>query len=185
MIVSLTGFMGSGKSSVGARLAARLGYEFVDLDRYIEDKIALSIPEIFALKGENSFRAIEAEALRDVVIMAKFTGRDLVLALGGGTLCIGGVRQLILEETLCIYLKSDLKTLEKRLQDEKDGRPLLKDEGAMEKLLQERSRIYESAHYILCTEGKSVEEVAENLCGLIKKQSRDDKGKQMGIKGSI
>ena len=54
MIVSLTGFMGSGKSSVGAKLAARLGYEFVDLDRYIEDKIALSIPEIFALKGENS-----------------------------------------------------------------------------------------------------------------------------------
>ena len=78
--------MGSGKSSVGVRLATCLGYEFIDLDYYIEKKIGLSIDEIFKEQGEDGFRAIEAEALRDVVIMHKLTAENLVLALGGGTL---------------------------------------------------------------------------------------------------
>ena len=69
MIVSITGFMGSGKSSVGAELATLLGFEFIDLDCYIEEKIGLSIKDIFEMQGEEGFRAIEAEALRDVVVM--------------------------------------------------------------------------------------------------------------------
>ncbi|MGM9788246.1 MAG: shikimate kinase [Candidatus Cryptobacteroides sp.] len=170
MIIGLTGFMGSGKSSVGARLAARLNFEFIDLDRYIEEKIGLSIPEIFALEGENSFRAIEAEALRDVVVMHQLTHKDLVLSLGGGTITIAGVRQLILEDMLCIYLKAEISTLKKRLETEMECRPLLKEEVAMERLLQERSKLYESVPYSLCTDGKSLEEVEEELYKLIKKE---------------
>ncbi|MGN1226103.1 MAG: shikimate kinase [Candidatus Cryptobacteroides sp.] len=162
--------MGSGKSSVGARLAARLNFEFIDLDRYIEAKIGLSIPEIFALEGENSFRAIEAEALRDVVVMHQLTRKDLVLSLGGGTITIAGVRHLILEDMLCIYLKAEISTLGKRLESEKDLRPLLKEKGAMERLFQERSKLYESVPYSLCTDGKGIEQVEEELFNLIKKE---------------
>ena len=170
MIIGLTGYMGSGKSSVGARLAARLGFEFIDLDRYIEEKIGLSIAEIFELEGENYFRAIEAEALRDVVVMHQLCHKDLVLALGGGTITIKGVRHLILEDMLCIYLKADISTLKRRLENESDGRPLLKEEGEMERLFQERRKLYESVPYSLCTDGKSLEEVEEELFGLIKKE---------------
>ena len=91
--------MGSGKSSVGAELATLLGFEFIDLDCYIEEKIGLSIKDIFEMQGEEGFRAIEAEALRDVVVMHTLTHKDLVLALGGGTIAIKGVRHLILEDT--------------------------------------------------------------------------------------
>lgn len=162
--------MGSGKSSVGVRLATCLGYDFIDLDNYIEKKIGLSINEIFKEQGEDGFRAIEAEALRDVVIMHKLTAEDLVLALGGGTLSIGGVSHLILEDTTCIYLKASEETLKRRIEKRNDGLRPLWDAKTLHQLYKSRKDLYESAPICVDTDGLSEDEVAEKVSNLIKKE---------------
>jgi shikimate kinase len=91
--IALTGFMGAGKTTVGRLLAARLGWEFLDLDAYIESRAGLTVPAIFALHGEPRFRQFESSAL------ASALGRpNLVLALGGGTPEIL-TNRLLLEQT--------------------------------------------------------------------------------------
>ena len=160
MIVTLTGFMGCGKSSIGKALAERLGWEFTDLDAYIEHKKGMSIADIFALEGEEAFRALEAECLRDVIVMHQIAGGDVVLALGGGTMTITSVQWLIREQTKCIWLKASLETCLARIGDEHSGRPLLKE---ADKLFEERAKVYSKAMHIVETEGKSVEECANYI----------------------
>ena len=142
MILTLTGFMGSGKSCVGRELSSRLGWEFTDLDRYIEHKMGQTIPEIFK-DGEERFRAIEAEALRDLVVMSQVTGKDIVISLGGGTITIGSARRLILEQTTCIYLRTDLDTIFKRLGTRSKSRPLFHD-----KLKVEEAYVVHMSHHV-------------------------------------
>ena len=156
MIVSLTGYMGSGKSSTGSELAGLLGWEFIDLDEYIEGKIGRSVGEIIAQDGETRFRAVEAEALRDVVIMHRLTGENLVLALGGGTIMTPSVRRLILEDTLCVYLKTSFGHLKKRLSEVRWG--------------PERQSVYEKAALTVVTDGKTPHEVAEEIRPLIEEK---------------
>lgn len=169
MIVSLTGFMGAGKSTVGARLATLLGYDFVDLDAYIEHKKGMSIADIFGSEGEETFRALEVEALRDVVIMHRLTDTGLVVALGGGTVCTRDALRIILEDTVCIYLKAGFPTLEDRLRNSREQRPLL-EQG--EALLEQRKELYETAPECISTDALSIEEVAEQAAGIIKKKER-------------
>lgn len=169
MVITLTGFMGCGKSSVGRILAEKMGWDFTDLDRYIEHKKGISIPDIFEREGEDAFRALEAEAFRDNLIMSRIEGRDLVLALGGGTLGITTIRPMILEKTSCVYLKTSPATLRERLSGS-EGRPLLKS-GTIEDLLEKRSPLYEQAPYIVETDGRTPEEIAEAISGTLR-QSR-------------
>jgi len=166
MILTLTGFMGSGKSCVGRELSSRLGWEFTDLDRYIEHKMGQTIPEIFK-DGEERFRAIEAEALRDLVVMSQVTGKDIVISLGGGTITIGSARRLILEQTTCIYLRTDLDTIFKRLGTRSKSRPLFHDKLKVEDLMDTRAPLYEMAHLTVRTDGKSPAEIAEEILGMI------------------
>ncbi len=168
MIISLTGFMGSGKSSVGERLAARLDCEWVDLDAYIEKKIGLSIPEIFKLQGETGFRAIEAEAIRDVLVMHILTHTDMVLSLGGGSLQIGALRDYILGSSLCFYLQAPLDTLLDRIGADKSSRPVLAGCQNPEELLAEREANYKLAHRTVPTDGLTVEQVADKIYDIIK-----------------
>ena len=148
--------MGSGKSSTGSELAGLLGWEFIDLDRYIEGKIGRSPEQIIAQDGETRFRAMEAEALRDVVIMHQLTGENLVLALGGGTIMTTSVRRLILEDTLCVYLRTSSEKLRKRLA-----------EGRWNP---ERLPVYELARLTVVTDGKTPREVAEEIRPLIEEK---------------
>ena len=161
MIVSLTGYMGSGKSSTGSELAGLLGWEFIDLDGYIEGKIGRSVGEIIAQDGETRFRAVEAEALRDVVIMHQLTGENLVLALGGGTIMTTSVRRLILEDTLCVYLKTSFGQLQKRLGEGRWG--------------PERQPVYEMAALTVVTDGKTPQEVAQEIRPLIEEKIKQYK----------
>ena len=156
MIVSLTGYMGSGKSSTGLALAGLLGWEFIDLDRYIEGKIGRSPEQIIAQDGETRFRAVEAEALRDVVIMHQLTGENLVLALGGGTIMTTSVRHLILKDTLCVYLRTSDEELRKRL-----------GEGRWDP---QRRQVYELAALTVVTDGKTPQEVAQEIRPLIEEK---------------
>lgn len=163
MIYTLTGFMGCGKTSVGRALAERLGWEFIDLDEYIEHKLGRSISTVFATEGEEKFRAVEAEAVRDVIIMHQLTGTDLVLALGGGTLTIAPVQPLILEQTSCVYLRATADSLREWVKGSTD-RPLLAS-ADFDALLQSRIPIYEKAGTIIDVDSLSYDDVVNTLLG--------------------
>lgn len=146
MIIALTGFMGAGKSCVGEALAKSLGWDFVDLDRYIEHKAGCSIAEIFSSRGEEYFRALESEAARDLVVMHRITHSDCVIALGGGTFSLGPVRELLLDQTRTVYLKVAEDTLATRLEESDSRRPLM-DSADWRTLLHCRIPDYEKAEF--------------------------------------
>ena len=160
MILSLTGFMGSGKTTVGRVLADWLGCPFTDLDEEVVRKAGTSIPEIFSAEGEEGFRKREAEALRKIV--GEYGGNTAVLSLGGGTLTQPASAALVHEKTLCIYLRATLETLLSRLEGETEGRPLA-GEGLAERL-SSRTPVYEkTAHVTVDTDGLSPEEIADEI----------------------
>ena len=160
MMVTLTGFMGSGKTTVGKVLADFLGCPFYDLDDLVVKKAGKSIPDIFAQDGEPAFRELEAQVLRQTV--AKYAESTVVLALGGGAVLAPASAALLQEKTTCIYLRATLETLLQRLAGETAGRPLADD--AMAARLAEREPIYEkTAHVIMDTDGLSPDEVADEI----------------------
>ena len=165
MLLALTGFMGSGKTSVGRIVADALGCPFLDLDEIIERSEGRSIPEIFAADGEEVFRTIEGKALRKV--LSKYSASTAVLALGGGTVTIPGVISLLQEKTLCIYLKASPERLAANLEGKTDSRPLLQGKELLENIrerLAAREESYTSAaHIVLDTEGLSPTEIADEI----------------------
>ena len=163
MIISLTGFMGCGKSSVGRRLSQLLCCPFMDLDDVIVEREGRSIPDIFASDGETAFRQMELEALQAVLK----TGSDMVLALGGGTVMTPACAQLLQERTRCIYMRASTDTLVTHLTGEDAGRPMLQGQdlrSRIEELMEMRSVTYESiAHETIDTDGLSIEETARHI----------------------
>ena len=157
MTISLTGFMGCGKSSTGRELAARLGPRFVDLDAEIVAREGRLIPEIFAEGGEPAFRAVELETLRAVLDEAAVGQGDLVLALGGGTLTVPAAREIILAETECVFLRTRLETIRERLGAADASRPLFADAEA---LYARREPLYAQAPFAVDTDGLSPGDVA-------------------------
>ena len=160
MMITLTGFMGSGKTTVGKVLADFLGCPFMDLDDLVVKKAGKSIPDIFAQDGEPAFRELEARMLRQTV--AKYAESTAVLALGGGAVLAPASAVLLQEKTVCIYLRATLDTLLARLEGETAGRPLADD--ALAERLASREPIYEkTAHVIIDTDGLSPDEVADEI----------------------
>lgn len=163
MIIALTGFMGSGKTTVGAALADLLGVRHADLDSLVEAAEGKSIESIFSSEGEKSFRVLELKYLRRFLEK----GGDAVLSLGGGTLMTPGAAALIREKALCIYLKTSPETLSERLRPEAGSRPLLKGaplEERISSLLSEREAIYEKcADAVVATDSLTPEEIAEEI----------------------
>ena len=130
----LVGMPGSGKSSAGRRLAGLLGREFIDVDEMIEKKFG-PITEIFKSRGEKGFRKIERETIKSLR-----NRRNIVLATGGGSILDpGNVADLKLNGIL-IYLNRSLDSIKRSMED--GGRPLLKDQGDLRKLYEEREDIY-------------------------------------------
>ena len=162
MTISLTGFMGCGKSSTGRALAERLGARFVDLDAEIVARTGRSIPDIFREGGEAAFRAAELEALRAVLDGADAAGVT-VLALGGGTLTVPAAREIILAETECVWLRTRLETIRERIGAADASRPLFAD---AEVLFAARAPIYALAPHAVDTDGLSPGEVAESIADL-------------------
>ena len=160
MLIALTGFMGSGKSTVGALLADALGCPFIDLDQLIVKKAGRSIPEIFAVEGEAGFRRLEKQALETTI--ARYAENTVVLALGGGTVTVPGAVKLLQEKTLCIYLQASLEALQARLEGQTEGRPLA-DEGIADRLAQ-REPLYEAAaHVTIDTTGLTPEDITDEI----------------------
>ena len=122
MKIFLIGFMGSGKTSIGKRLAKFLGFDFIDLDSVIETKEGKPISKIFMERGETAFRILEQEALQELV---KETG--VVVATGGGAPCHNNNLQFMNANGTTVYLRLDQEALLQRLTDAKLKRPLIKD----------------------------------------------------------
>ena len=160
MMITLTGFMGSGKTTVGKVLAAFLGCPLFDLDDLVVKKAGKSIPDVFAQDGEPAFRQLEARVLRQMV--EKYAENTVVLALGGGAVLAPASAALLQEKTVCIYLRATLETLLARLEGETAGRPLADADLAAR--LSARTPVYEqTAHVIIDTDGLSPEEIADEI----------------------
>lgn len=156
--IFLVGFMGSGKSSVGRRLARRLSMPFVDTDAEIEAAESRRVAEIFSADGEERFRALESEALRTAA-----SGPDAVVACGGGAVLSPENRQVLESAGRVVYLRVGAEEALSRMRDTV-SRPLLAGDAhaAAERLLSSREHLYEQvADVTVDTAGRTVAEVAE------------------------
>jgi shikimate kinase len=169
-VVCLTGFMGSGKSTIGRLLAAQLAWHFADLDAEIESESGLSISQIFAQKGEAVFRDIEHECLERVLAMASARHMRLVLALGGGTFTQPRNAALLRESGAAakgagapvIWLDCPSDELLQRCVLMGD-RPLFRDEASFRKLYEERLPYYRQADYRVESGGEPMRVVEQIL----------------------
>lgn len=149
MNVFLIGFMGSGKSKLGKKLASRLDIPFLDLDELIENEENMTISQIFNLKGEAYFREVEK-----TMLFKHFSKMNVLLSLGGGACCNELSWKFLEQNGPIIYVKEPVEILFGRLKTDKVKRPLianLSDEELkffIDKKLDERSVFYDKAHFI-------------------------------------
>jgi shikimate kinase len=158
--IVLTGFMGSGKTTVGPLVAARLGWRFVDVDDVIEAEAGATIAEIFALHGEAAFREREHAAI------ARLAKSDaLVLALGGGAIENEATRALLLAEpeTLLVHLEVTLATTLKRCSGTEQSRPVLADQANLAARYQRRLPLYRTARVSIPVDALTPDEVVDAI----------------------
>jgi shikimate kinase len=162
--IVLLGFMGSGKSTLGKKLAGLIGWTFIDLDRFLEAQEGRSIPEIFDKSGEAYFRTIETVAL-EKALNSSFT----VISIGGGAPCSSKNMELIKLRALSIYLKVTVPQLCFRLAYTSTPRPLLQGKSEVEKesfiteLLGKREPYYLQSDMIIESDSISAEMILTRL----------------------
>ncbi len=165
--IVLLGFMGTGKTSVGKRLAQLLDLSFVDTDLEIEKLMNMSISDIFAKYGEIRFRSEE-----NLVIQKLAPQKGMVLSTGGGAVVDSENLALLKENGILITLTADPHTIASRTA-RKNNRPLLKKDGsvaAIQKLLADRQFAYMQGDIILDTTAKTIDEVTTSLVSLLKER---------------
>lgn len=149
--IVLIGFMGSGKTTIGKRLANQLNISFVDLDEVIVEQEGVDITTIFESKGENYFREIEHKKLKEILTSTT----QIILSTGGGTPCFYNNMKLINAHGVSVYLKYSAPFLVSRLEAAKTARPLLKNLNNkelnvfVEKLLSERASFYLQSNCVI------------------------------------
>jgi shikimate kinase len=158
--IVLTGFMGSGKSTVGLLLAERLGWSFVDVDEVIEAEAGATIAELFARHGEAAFRERERASI------AQLAGGDaLVLALGGGAIEHASTRTLLLTApgTLLVHLEVELATTLHRCRGTEHTRPILADQANLASRYQRRLPFYRTAHVSIAVDALTPDQVVDAI----------------------
>jgi XRE family aerobic/anaerobic benzoate catabolism transcriptional regulator len=161
-VVALLGLRGAGKSTVGERLANRLGVRFFELDRLVEAESGMSLPELFAIHGEEYFRRQEVAALK------RFFGQHPrgVLATGGGLVESPEAFRLLLERTFTVWLRASADEHWQRVVAQGDTRPMANRPHAMAELkrrLKEREPLYARARVACATSGQTVDQVVEEI----------------------
>jgi shikimate kinase len=163
--IFLIGFMGSGKTTLGKKLAKKLAQPFFDLDQEIEKSTGLTIGELFDQYGEPHFRDVESKILQSLILK----NEHFVLSLGGGTPCSQGNMCLIKRAGTAIYLKYNAGILASRLKDGKAKRPLIKDfnesqlKDFITNKLMEREPFYNQAQLVLESNNIRVEDLLRIL----------------------
>ena len=168
MIIVLIGYMASGKTSIGKKLAKKLNYNFIDLDDLIEDKEKMSVTDVFKEKGEIYFRKQESYYLNRLLESENNT----ILSVGGGTPCYSGNIDVILsaENVRSIYLKASLTTLVNKLMTKKATRPLIAHIETTEEMTEfigkhlfERIQFYNKAEIQISIDNKTKDDVVEDI----------------------
>jgi shikimate kinase len=161
--VILTGFMGTGKTSLGKLLATRLGRPFIDIDKKIEDENHMSIPKIFEQYGEEHFRELEKAAVKELS-----TRRGLVIATGGGTIKDEENLNLLKSSGVMICFTTEPEEIFNRTA-RRGERPVLDGGGnerleTIKKLLTERKKFYDRADYQVDTTNWSPIQIIDDIC---------------------
>ncbi len=165
--VTLIGMMGAGKSSVAPLLASRLGRPVIEVDALIETAEGMPISEIFIAKGEAYFRRTECTLIGELIKQP-----PAVLSLGGGAFLWEATRELLLKETVVVYLSANVEILVSRLRTtEAATRPLLNVPGMdleliVREMLERRGNYYGMAHYRVETNLSSPDDVARSIVTL-------------------
>ena len=163
--IYLCGMMGSGKSTVGEKLAKKLSIPFYDLDSIIEEKVSATIPYIFRTKGETFFRNIEKE-----ILIEHLKNKRGVTALGGGSLQTPELTEIIKENATLVFIEVPLSVLLDRLKSD-NSRPMIAAAGNDEKqlherllkLIKQREPLYRMAHLHINTGNKNPDELASEI----------------------
>ena len=162
MKVFLVGYMASGKSNLGRKLAHIMKLNFIDLDQFIEKKTNKTIPYIFRTEGEDAFREMEMESLKEITT----TQDNFILATGGGTPLFYQNMDYMNKQGKTVYLKVENKVLVERLKNAKKNRPILTEVPNSElpdfvkKEIKEREKYYNQAKVIIDTFAVSVDQLA-------------------------
>jgi len=162
MLIYLIGFMGSGKTTVGKKLASKLNFDFVDLDLYLEEKYKITIPDIFDRFDEDVFRKIEHETLLDTKSF-----QNTVISTGGGTPCFYNNMEIINTNGTSVYLKLHPKSIQRRLLESKKKRPLVMNKTEdeifdfIELKLEEREHYYKQANFTIKAENLEISELVK------------------------
>jgi shikimate kinase len=169
----LVGMMGSGKSSIGRRLALRLGIPFVDADTEIEQAAGMTIPDIFSVRGEAEFRAGEAR-----VIVRLLEGGPQVLSTGGGAFMNADTRSAIAAKGVSVWLNAEFDVLMKRIRRRHD-RPLLKTDdpaATLRKLMAERYPIYALADLTVESRDVSHDKIVDEIVSALARRLEREQG---------
>ena len=164
MRIVLVGYMGSGKSTVGKKLASKLRFSFYDTDQIIEEQYKISIYNFFEKYEEDVFRKIEYDVLKNILIH-----NNAVISTGGGTPCFRNNMDIINKNSYSVYIKMQINSIENRLINSKKSRPLLKDisqtnlKAFIEKQLLEREKYYNQANLIIKGEKLDINYLIESL----------------------
>ena len=180
--VVLVGMMGSGKSTIGRRLALRLGLSFVDADAEIERAAGQTIPEIFNGHGEEEFRRGEER-----VIERLLDGEPTVIATGGGAFVNDRTRRRIKDNGISIWLRAEIPVLLERVK-RNNARPLLKNgdpEAILRKLADERYRYYEQADIVVDSSTGPHREVVDAIVEKLHADEQTPEGKGPSRKAAI
>jgi shikimate kinase len=175
MRIYLLGFMGSGKSTVGRKLASSLGIKYIDLDRQIELATSLYIPAIFQQLGEEQFRVWEREELQKTIHM-----KDVVVSTGGGTPCFFDNIELMNQSGITVYLEMTPAELASRLIRAKKQRPLLRKtppdqlESKVSELLEVRVSYYQRAQIIMNGFNPDINSLIDNITLMSEHQKNED-----------
>ena len=170
MNIILTGYMGSGKTEIGARLSQKLDMKYIDLDQYIEVKEGFSVTELFEKKGNIYFRKVESKYLNEIIKKDNF-----IISLGGGTPCYHENHKIFnVDNNISFYLKHSRKNLSERLFAIKKNRPLISKFESKEKLLEfiskhlfEREFYYSMAENTLTCDDKSIDQISDQIIEIL------------------
>ncbi|PKB17705.1 shikimate kinase [Flavobacterium sp. 5] len=168
--IILLGYMGCGKSTIAQKLSGMISIPYVDLDEYIEEKVKMSIKDIFESHGEIHFRKLEHTYFLELLNSPD----EIIIGLGGGTPCYANNHELLIGVgKTSIYLKASIDTLFNRLAPNKSKRPLIADKSEEEmkefiaKHLFDRSFYYNHAQHKVTVDNKSIEETVNDILNLL------------------